>query len=223
MASTTQPIKAWTAALNPFVLTGINWSEFRKAYSTFRNNPAQGIRHIIAAAHSSDWQHWVNSRLAQQAAALEYVDLSINLTELLSLPEHTLGGAYARHMMRQGFDLQAFVTQNNTPGSWVNQRAALAHDVHHIITGFDATPVGEFGLAAFMLVQYRDLLNTFVLSFLPLILIVNFQFAPQLLASTLKGFVMGLTCKPIFAYPFESNWHKSISEVRQELGINRMA
>lgn len=111
------------------------------------------------------------------------------------------------------------MTQEDTAMSWVGQRATLAHDVHHIITGFDASPVGEFGLAAFSLVQYGNLLNVFVLSFLPLNVISNFPLAPRLIAATFNGFIMGLICKPIFAYPFEDKWHKPLSEVRTELGI----
>lgn len=221
MVSTTQSIavKAWTKALNPFVHTGINWSELTKAYSTFRDDPAQGILHIIAAGRGSHWQNWVNTRLARQAAHLENVEISINLAELAKLPEHTLGGAYAQHMISQGFDPQAFMTPEDAQESWVDRRAAICHDVHHVITGFDASPVGEFGLAAFTLVQYWNLLNVFVLSFLPLNVISNYRLAPKLIASTLKGFIMGLACKPIFAYPFEDNWHKPVSEVRKELGV----
>lgn len=96
---------------------------------------------------------------------------------------------------------------------------ALSHDVYHIITGFDGTPVGEFGLAAFCFAQFWDLLNLFVLSFLPLQLISDFKQAPQLIGSVIKGLIMGMKSKPIFAYQFEANWDKPVSEVRKELGI----
>lgn len=216
-------LKVWIEALNLFERTGINGSELKHAYSVFRDAPVQGIRHIIAAGRNSYWQKWVNTRLARQAAHLENVELSINLAELFELPEHTLGGAYARHMIRQGFDPKTFMMPEEAQQSWLEKRLAISHDVHHIIAGFDASPVGEFGLAAFCLVQYWNLLNVFVLSFLPLNIILNFRLAPRLIAATFKGFMMGLICKPIFAYSFESNWHKPLSEVRAELGIRRLA
>jgi ubiquinone biosynthesis protein Coq4 len=197
----------------------LNGSEFSQAYRCFFNDPAAGIHHIIAAGRGSRWENWVNARLARQAIALQETNLTINLADLLQLPENTLGGAYARHMIRQGFDPQEFVT-DDLQETWVNRRAAIAHDVHHLITGFDATPVGEYGLAAFSLVQYWNLLNVFVLSFLPLSVLSDLKTAPRLLAATLKGFWMGLICRPIFAYPFEANWSKSLVEVRQELRIN---
>lgn len=205
----------WLRSLNP--LTGINWSELRKAYNVFIANPSQGILHILAAERHSNWQKWAINRLASQAAHLQYVDLKINVNDLLRLPADTLGGAYARHIISQGFDPEAFITSDRT--HWVDRRAALSHDVYHIIAGFDGSPVGEFGLAAFALMQYRDLLNVFVLSHLPWFLIGNIKLAPQAIAAVSKGFVRGIRCKPVFAYPFEQNWQKPLVEVRQDLGI----
>jgi ubiquinone biosynthesis protein Coq4 len=202
--------------INP--LTGINGSELRRAYAVFVDNPAQGILHILAAQQHSLWQHWVVDRLARQAAPLAAVTIAIDIPQLLELPASTLGGAYARHIVSQGFDPEAFQTSASN-SHWVSRRAALSHDVYHIITGFNSTPVGEFGLAAFCLVQYRDLLNSFVLSFVPWTCIGYPRQIPQILAAVAKGFWMGCRSLPIFAYPFESNWEKPVEQVRQELGI----
>ena len=208
-------IYRWLRSINP--LTGINWSEFRKAYGVFIANPAQGILHILAAERHSNWQKWVTKRLVDQASHLQNVDLTINVNSLLQLPEDTLGGAYARHIILQGFDPEAFVAAEDT--HWFEYRGALSHDVYHIIAAFDGSAIGEFGLAAFVLMQYRDLLNVFVLSHLPWFLIGNIKLAPQAIAAVSKGLLRGIRCKPVFAYPFEQNWHKPVSQVRQELGI----
>lgn len=203
-------------ALNP--LAGMNWSEFRKAYSTFIGNPAQGVLHILAAGRNTNWTKWVHIRLARQAAHLKQVKLTINLEQLSQLPEDTLGGAYAKHIISQGFDPEVFVKPNPNE-DWLGCRLGLSHDVHHVILGFDGTPVGEFGLAAFVLLQYRDLLNVFVLSFVPLFMLGNPKIAVKILAAIIKGLRMGLACKPIVAYPFEANWHQPLHQVRQELGL----
>jgi ubiquinone biosynthesis protein Coq4 len=208
-------IYRWLRAKNPLI--GIDWEELRKAYSVFLSNPSQGILHILAASRHSDWQKKVMRRLANQAPHLQYVDLKINVADLLRLPEDTLGGAYARHIVTQDFDPEAFVTSEHS--HWVDYRAVLSHDIYHIIAGFDGSPVGEFGLAAFVLMQYRDLLNVFVLSHFPWFLIGNIKLAPEAIASVRKGFSRGIRCKPVFAYQFEQNWQKPIWQVRQELGI----
>lgn len=199
---------------------GIDWREVRAAYRVFMDNPAQGILHILDAGRYSRWQKWVLARLSQQAGDIRDREVTIDLKQLSQLPPDSLGGAYARHMIQQGFTPDTFVNRQPDP-SLFNNRLAIAHDVQHIMTGFDSSPIGEFGLAAFMLVQYWDLLNVFVLSWVPWFAIGNWRSIPQLFTAVYRGLVMGWHSRPIVAYPFEDNWHKSILEVRRELRIGR--
>jgi ubiquinone biosynthesis protein Coq4 len=141
-----------------------------------------------------------------------------DLDKLNRLPADTLGGAYARHMIAQGYDPDTFVEHNLTLSPF-DRRLAVFHDVQHIMTGFDSSPIGEFGLAAFTLVQYWDLLNVFVLSWVPWFMLGNWRSIPQLLTTIYRGLRMGWYSRSIVAYPFELNWNKSILEVRQELKI----
>ena len=97
--------------------------------------------------------------------------------------------------------------------------SSVGHDIFHIIAGYDASPVGEFGVAAFTLVQYRDLLNFFVLSFVPLSL-TNPLWTIPLLQAIVRGVRMGQASKPVVAYPVEDNWDKPLSFVRRELGLS---
>jgi ubiquinone biosynthesis protein Coq4 len=198
-------------------LSGINWSELRAAYRAFLRDPAAGILHILAAGRHSQWQRWVEKRLERQAAHLAYRTIPVDLNALVQLPPDTLGGAYARHMIAQGFDPETFITDETTE-YWLRQRTAISHDVYHIYTGFDASPIGEFGVAAYTLVQYRDLLNVFVLSFVPLSL-TNPLWTLPLLRAMGRGFWMGVRGRAAIAYPVELNWDKPLAIVRQELGL----
>ena len=204
------------SAVNP--LTGINWLALKRAYQTFLKNPSQGILYILAAGEHSNWENWVLARLRRQAVGLEQATIHIDIAQLSQLPADTLGGAYARHIIQQGFNPEAFVRDDRTQ-SCFDYRLAISHDVYHVITGFDGSPIGEFGLAAFVLVQYRDLLNSFVLSFFPGYLLSNLSKAPQFLRALVKGFTMGMHCQPIVAYPFENHWDQPLEEVQQSLGL----
>jgi ubiquinone biosynthesis protein Coq4 len=195
----------------------INWQELRKAYQVFMTNPAQGILHILAAGRYSRWNAWMMARLRRQAKSIVDREVHIDLATLSQLSPDTLGGAYARHMYAQGFTIDAFADKEKD--NIFERRLGIAHDVQHIITGFDSSPIGEYGLAAFMLVQYGDLLNVFVLSWVPWSAIGNFRSIPKLFKSLSRGFVGGYCSSPLVAYPFEDNWHKSILAVRQELKI----
>ncbi|MGF1570228.1 MAG: Coq4 family protein [Nodosilinea sp.] len=200
-------------------LAGFNWLELRAAYRTFLMDPAAGIRHILAAGRNSQWQRWVERRLARQAAHLADQTIPVDLAALVQLPPDTLGGAYARHMLKYGFDPETFTTEG-TPDHWLRQRMAISHDVYHIITGFDAAPIGEFGVAAYTLVQYRDLLNVFVLSFVPLSL-TNPIWTMPLLRALWRGFWMGWRGRAVITYPIEANWSTPLLVVRQDLGLSQ--
>ncbi|MBE9158240.1 hypothetical protein IQ265_15595 [Nodosilinea sp. LEGE 06152] len=200
-------------------LSGINWSELGAAYRAFLSDPAAGILHILAAGRHSQWQRWVEQRLSRQASHLAYRTIAVDLDALVQLPPDTLGGAYARHMIRYGFDPEIFMT-DEVNSEWLRQRIAISHDIYHIFTGFDASPIGEFGVAAYTLVQYRDLLNVFVLSFVPLSL-TNPLWTVPLLRALVRGFRMGVRGRAAIAYPPELNWEKPLAIVRQELGLRK--
>jgi ubiquinone biosynthesis protein Coq4 len=197
---------------------GMNWGELWQAYRVFMPDPARAILHILAAGRYSRWQRWVLKRLSRQAVAIRDWVVIIDLARLLELSPDTLGGAYARHMVQQGFTPDTFIDRDLDKDPF-EQRLAIAHDVHHIMTGFDSSPLGEFGLAAFMFVQYWDLLDLFVLSWAPWFALGNWRSIPQLLANLGRGFSGGWHSRALVAYPYEYNWHKSIGEVRQELRI----
>jgi ubiquinone biosynthesis protein Coq4 len=213
MTGLTQSLRLRQASRWP--LTGVNWREVGLAYMTFLGSASVGIRHILQAQRHSVWQRWVNRRLARQAVHLTGRTLTIDFEQLQQLPAHTLGGAYARHMLSLGLDPNAFLFPED---DWLDQRTAIGHDIFHIIAGFDAKPLGEFGVAAFTLVQYRDMLNVFVLSFMPLSL-TNPIWTWPLLCNLVRGLRMGLASKPVVAYAVEDNWAKPLHLVRQELGI----
>jgi ubiquinone biosynthesis protein Coq4 len=200
-----------------FPLANLNWAELGAAYRTFLSAPAVGIRHILAAGRRTPWQRRVEQRLGRQAAHLAGRTIAVDLAALGQLPPDTLGGAYARHMVALGFDPETFIT-DETPAEWLRQRMAISHDVYHIFTGFDASPIGEFGVAAYTLVQYRDLLNVFVLSFVPLSL-TNPLWTLPLLRAIGRGFAMGMRGRTAIAYPVELNWDKPLAIVRRELGL----
>jgi ubiquinone biosynthesis protein Coq4 len=197
---------------------GMNWGELWQAYRVFMPDPAQAILHILEAGRYSRWNRWVLRRLSRQAVAIRDRVVTVDLGQLLELPSDTLGGAYARHMLAQGFTPETFINEDLDKDPF-ERRLAIAHDVQHIMTGFDSSPLGEFGLAAFMFVQYWDLLNLFVLSWTPWFAMGNWKSIPQLLANLVRGFGGGWRARALVAYPYERNWHKSIAEVRQDLRI----
>lgn len=48
----------------------------------------------------------------------------------------------------------------------------------------------------------------------------NFQQTPQLMGVVIQGLIMGMKSKLLFAYQFELNWGKPVSQIRRELDIS---
>ncbi|MBE9138525.1 hypothetical protein IQ254_15225 [Nodosilinea sp. LEGE 07088] len=215
MTAQTRRIAKPRLGLNP--LSGLHWPSLGAAYRAFLTDPAAGILHILKAGRNSQWERWVERRLARQASHLANRTISVDLEALVQLPPSTLGGAYARHMMHYGFKPETFVGDDDAH-DWLRQRTAISHDIYHIYTGFDASPIGEFGVAAYTLVQYRDLLNVFVLSFVPLSL-TNPLWTVPLLKALGRGLRMGIKGRAAIAYPVEAHWATPLSTVRQDLGL----
>jgi len=218
MAMATKPFFYRSFRTRSLSWLDLNWQEVRKAYAVFINDPSQGILHILAAGRGSRWQNWVEARLARQAEKLAGQPIAIDLETLRQLPETTLGGAYAAHILGHGYDPEGFVTVESRD-SWLQRRMAISHDIHHILTGFDSSPVGEFGLAAFVWVQYRDLLNLFVLSHVPWFMVGHPHLIGKTVRAVVQGWQMGQQSQPAIAYPFEQNWQTPVTEVQRELGI----
>lgn len=78
---------------------------------------------------------------------------------LARLPEGSLGRAYLAHIERWGLDPGKLVAiargfggrirAGDEGARWAAERGELAHDLHHVLTGYGADPLGETALLFF--------------------------------------------------------------------------
>jgi ubiquinone biosynthesis protein Coq4 len=148
------------------------------------------------------------------------------LESLLSLPQNSLGYVYAKSLQEAGLkpldvDPSLFSWERvDSDVSYVEYRYQITHDLWHVVTGFDTSPLGELGLQAFYLAQFR----------LPSALValvgglVGFMVSspdalPILIATIEQGWQMGKTAKQLIAQKWEENWDKPVSQWREDLNI----
>jgi len=154
-----------------------------------------------------------------------YIPCSHDLNALLTLPTDSLGYIYATTMKEKGFDpnLHAGMTAESD-GEYVELRLSQTHDLWHIVTGFDTSPISEIGLQAFHLPQFPYPLATMLVA---TSLISATLRAPETLSELLEaialGFQMGKTAKPLFAQKWEEGWEKPLSQWRKDLNIQPLA
>ncbi len=78
-----------------------------------------------------------------------YIPPRHDLDRLLAYPPDSLGYIYAVTMKKSGFDPNLHLGMTaETDAKYVELRLSQTHDLWHIITGFDTSPIGEIGLQA---------------------------------------------------------------------------
>lgn len=151
-----------------------------------------------------------------------YIPPAHNLEQLLTYPQDSLGYLYAAAMKRSGFDpnLHAGMIADSD-AQYVELRLSQTHDLWHVVTGFDTSPIGEIGLQAFHLGQFPYPLATMLVanSLMSSTLLMP-QELPELLTAIALGWQMGQTAHSLFAQKWEENWEKPLTQWQLELNLN---
>ncbi len=150
-----------------------------------------------------------------------YIPPRHDLDRLLAYPPDSLGYIYAATMQKSGFDPNLHIGMTaETDAKYVELRLSQTHDLWHIITGFDTSPIGEIGLQAVHLAQFPYPLATMLLANS---LMASTLFAPaelpELLRSISRGWQMGETARSLFAQKWEEGWEKPLVKWQSELNI----
>lgn len=148
-----------------------------------------------------------------------------DLQELQKLPVGTLGNGYAEHMLSRGLNPDFFpVRETVNDINAVIMRLRETHDLWHVLTGFDTTPVSEIGLQAFTYAQVRSpLASILVAAGLLRASLTRPQAVAQLWKSIVDGYEMGIQAKPVFALDWEANWTTPLSDLRKLYEIESLS
>ncbi|WP_371819415.1 Coq4 family protein [Tolypothrix sp. PCC 7910] len=150
-----------------------------------------------------------------------YIPCNYDLEKLLTYPQKSLGYIYAATIKEKGFDPNLHTGMiAESDAQYVELRLSQTHDLWHIVTGFDTSPIGEIGLQAFHLTQFPYPLATMLVanSLMSSTLLAPEEL-PQLLDAIAQGLQMGKTAKPLFAQKWEEGWEKPLTQWQQELNL----
>ena len=151
--------------------------------------------------------------MAQRAVITNQV-----IGKLAKLPETTLGGAYARWVLKRQFDPEFYplIFELSDEERFALTRRAQVHDATHVITGYDSTEEGEVALMLFNFSQEISFI-TFIIGFGGLFAFGIRQ--PRLFVPMIQALFRGLKSPDLSTIPWEDYWHLPLSEVRQRLGL----
>ena len=149
----------------------------------------------------------------------------LNMENLRKLPTDSLGYNYATFMDEHGFSAneRSKVRFMSDPDlAYIVIRYRQVHDFWHVLCGVPISVLGEVGLKWFEWRAMGMFMPSAALSGLLGPLRLNSQ-ERHLLRTVYFPWAMrsGANCRDLLGYDYEANMHKSLDEVRTELGIEK--
>jgi ubiquinone biosynthesis protein Coq4 len=149
----------------------------------------------------------------------------VDLKELRTLPEGTLGRTFAEHMIANGLDPAAIPSiESHDRLSYVRAHLYETHDVWHAVTGFKTDVAGELGLQAFGLAQFPSRLAALLIAGGLLHAVISrFDDRDARMRAIVRGWLLGMRAQKFFGVHWGEMWSLPIDEVRSELGVDLRA
>ncbi|MGE5640370.1 MAG: Coq4 family protein [Clostridia bacterium] len=146
--------------------------------------------------------------------------------DLLALPAHTLGGAYARLMKARGLRPDFYDNvEARHPTHYLRLRVRQTHDVWHVVTGFDTDVMGEVGLQGFYFAQWANGQCALILAGLMARCIVRGRLGELdlLIEAFCEGYRNGRRAKSLLAVEWEALWREPLEELRRRFAVEPAA
>jgi len=206
----------------------VRWGRALKALGRILRNPQETeqvlvFSNLVNAGRRDErlnrlFDDPVAARLFEEQRALD--SKTIDLDELASLPEGTLGHAYAKFMKAHGLTPNVF---DGSPDdvrdervAYVIQRMRQTHDLWHVVTNCETDPAGEIALQAFTYAQVRAP-SSAILALLGTLR--TLRFSRDVGPDALALYRLGLSARPLVMFPWEDHWATPLVEVRRLLGL----
>lgn len=142
--------------------------------------------------------------------------------ELLDLPAHTLGGAYARHM--KACKLRPDFFEDVPPRHcmhFLRLRLRQTHDIWHVLAGFGTDEFGEVGLQGFYFAQFTNGQSALILASAVLKSVLRGRFGDLELHldAFCEGYRNGKLAASLLAVEWERMWDRDLAALRRELRV----
>ena len=154
-------------------------------------------------------------------------EAGLDMEALRKMPPDSMGYNYAMFMDEHGFsaDERSKVRFMTSPDlAYVVVRYRQVHDFWHVLCGVPISVLGEVGLKWFEWRAMGMLMPSAALSGLLGPLRLNSK-ERHLLRTVYFPWAMrsGGNCRDLLGYDYQANMHKSLDEVREELGIEKFS
>lgn len=198
-----------------------------QSFSTLTKNPATfaAIYDLDKILRKTDLSTISIEYLKAQpevAAIIEecYLAPVLELADLLTYPQESLGYQLAHHLVTNQFDPDFYRKREIKDDiSYITLRRSQTHDIHHVVTGFGTDPSGELGLQAFQLAQMRSAIALAILTTGLINVFTDLHLFNVHMQQLFQGWEQGLKAAPLMVQKWEESWEKPLAQWQAELGL----
>ncbi|MFT5776840.1 Coq4 family protein [Hyphomonas sp.] len=148
------------------------------------------------------------------------------LEELGACPDNSVGRLFYNVIVDNSFDLEVLdrdaigLSQLPSPLDYLNTRMLQAHDLWHLVGGYETTSLHEIAISAFQMSQFG---HSYSAQFLAVTAVIGAQgdamAYPILMDTITSAWVHGRHTPPMITIDWESVWTGTLEEVRAQFGI----
>lgn len=166
--------------------------------------------------------------LAEKMLADRYLSPVPDLAALAALPEGTLGRAFEEYMRVNELDPallreSAFIEAHKKRGDdvgYLAERGFQLHDMFHVLTGYDTTPLGEVRVVSFTVAQTPAPYPAMIIATRPLqAALYKPELLPILMDAITEGWTLGRRAESLMTVHWEEHWERPLADLRQEYGL----
>ena len=143
------------------------------------------------------------------------------LESLSASAEDTLGFAYSIHLRRYNLEPYFYNAPNGDRViDYISFRLYQAHDLWHVVLGYDVSPAGELGVQAFTLAQLGTPFSFLLMAGGMLNIVESVpESCEEIFATMAEGYSKGKTSQFLLGFPFNEHWASPLFEVREAAGL----
>ena len=170
----------------------------------------------------------LSNPVAQEMLRDRYLSPSPDVEFLAALPDGTLGREFARYLtdneldpnlLRESAFIQAHYDRSDDVG-YLAERGFQLHDMFHVLTGYDTTPLGEVRVVSFTVAQSPAPYPAMIIASRPLqMALYKPKLLPPLMDAISEGWTLGRSAKPLIMVHWEEHWERPLAELRGEYGL----
>ena len=166
--------------------------------------------------------------IAEQMLEDRYLSPTPDVAYLRTLPDGTLGKEFELYLTANNLDVNllresAFINAHYERGDdvgYLAERGFQLHDLFHVLTGFDTTPLGEVRVVSFTVAQTPAPYPAMIIASRPLQMVL---YRPELLPAVMdaitEGWALGRKAKLLISVHWEEYWERPLEELRVEYDL----